>query len=393
MTRLTRYILREILTVFLLTLLGMTAVMMLVGVLQEATRHGLGLGPILQVLPYLLPNALRFAIPGTILFAVCSVYGRLSASRELIAIKSLGIHPMVAVWPALVLAFLLSVVAVWINDIAVSWGRQGVRKVFWRSFEQIAYGMLEARRSYSNDQFSITVMAVRGKTLIEPTITLRSTADGEPLVIKASEAELGFVPETGELDITMYNGRVMLGDKLSYRAPDVSHERIPLGVGVNDEDRSPSHLPLRQVPVESARQRRELRRLEQQYAADAAFQLAQGHVAVFAGPAWKKRFRARTAARERLFRLRTAPWRRWANGFSCFFFAMVGVPLAIRLRNADFWTSFGLCFLPILMLYYPLLAFSVDRAKAGDLPPYVVWLGNLVLCGVGLLLMRRVIRY
>ena len=253
--------------------------------------------------------------------------------------------------------------------------------------------MLEARRSYSNNQFSITVMAVRGKTLIEPTITLRSGADGEPLVIKASEAELGFLPETGELDIKMYNGRVMLGDKLSYRAPDVSHERIPLGVGVNDEDRSPSHLPLRQIPAESARQRDLLRRFEQQMASDAGFELARGRVASFATPTWQRRFRQRKSTEERLYKLHTAPWRRWANGFSCFFFAMVGIPLAIRLRNVDFWTSFGLCFLPILMIYYPLLAFSVDRAKAGDLPPYVVWLGNVVLCGIGLLLMRRVIRY
>ena len=78
---------------------------------------------------------------------------------------------------------------------------------------------------------------------------------------------------------------------------------------------------------------------------------------------------------------------------SCFFFVLVGVPLAIRMRNSDFWTSFGLCFLPILLVYYPLLAFGVDRAKAGDLPPYVVWLGNAVLCVAGVGLFRRVIRY
>ena len=90
---------------------------------------------------------------------------------------------------------------------------------------------------------------------------------------------------------------------------------------------------------------------------------------------------------------RAEPWRRWANGFSCFFFVLVGAPLAIRWRSADVWTSFGICFLPILCVYYPLLAFSVDRAKCGVLPPYAVWLGNVVLLVLGGWLLRRVIRY
>jgi lipopolysaccharide export system permease protein len=98
-------------------------------------------------------------------------------------------------------------------------------------------------------------------------------------------------------------------------------------------------------------------------------------------------------ARHRLFRLQTEPWRRWANGFSCFFFVVAGIPLAIRLRNSDVLTSFFLCFLPILLVYYPLLAFGVDRAKGGVLPPYTVWLGNVFLLLAGLWLLRKVLRY
>ena len=56
-------------------------------------------------------------------------------------------------------------------------------------------------------------------------------------------------------------------------------------------------------------------------------------------------------------------------------------------------TTFGVCFLPILILYYPLLAFAVDRAKCGALPPYTVWLGNIVLSLIGAWCLRRVIRH
>ena len=68
-------------------------------------------------------------------------------------------------------------------------------------------------------------------------------------------------------------------------------------------------------------------------------------------------------------------------------------PVAVRLRNSDVFTSFIMCFLPILGVYYPLLMFGIDRAKSGDLPPLCVWLGNLMLALAGFWQLRKVIRY
>jgi lipopolysaccharide export system permease protein len=94
-----------------------------------------------------------------------------------------------------------------------------------------------------------------------------------------------------------------------------------------------------------------------------------------------------------LHRLRTEPWRRWSSGFSCLCFVLVGAPLAIRKRTSDLMTTFGLCFGPILLLYYPFFAYGLDRAKSGELPPYTVWVANLVLATLGLWLIKKVVRY
>lgn len=67
--------------------------------------------------------------------------------------------------------------------------------------------------------------------------------------------------------------------------------------------------------------------------------------------------------------------------------------MAIRMKNSDALTSFFLCFGPILLVYYPLLAFGLDRAKSGNINPYAVWLANLALVVWGMWLLRRVIRY
>lgn len=71
---------------------------------------------------------------------------------------------------------------------------------------------------------------------------------------------------------------------------------------------------------------------------------------------------------------------------------MIGVPLAIRFRTSDFLTTFFLCFLPILIVYYPLLAFGIDAAKRGVLRPEIVWTGNLVVGACGAWLIHRATR-
>ncbi|MFP6650462.1 MAG: LptF/LptG family permease, partial [Pirellulaceae bacterium] len=108
---------------------------------------------------------------------------------------------------------------------------------------------------------------------------------------------------------------------------------------------------------------------------------------------WTERYKQLGWQNFKLNRLNTEIWRRWANGFSCLAFVLVGAGLAILLRTADIWTSFGLCFLPILIVYYPIMQFGVDRAKIGELPVYSVWIGNLVLFFFAALFLRKVNRY
>jgi lipopolysaccharide export system permease protein len=72
---------------------------------------------------------------------------------------------------------------------------------------------------------------------------------------------------------------------------------------------------------------------------------------------------------------------------------LIGAPVAVWLRQSEFIASFFICFLPILVVYYPLLAVSVDQAKDGAFPPYSVWAGNFLLSLAGAWLLRRINRY
>jgi lipopolysaccharide export system permease protein len=395
MRLITRYVLLELLKVFGVTLGVMTVLMLLVGAAQEAVLQGVGPAPLLKMMPYLLPNALRFAVPGTILFAACSVFGRMSSSNEITATKSLGISPMVLITPALVLSFVLSLVTVWLNDVAVSWGREGIHRVVLHSVEEIVYGMLRTQRSYSTNKFSINVMGVEGRKLVQPTVVFQAEDESPPITLTARQAEMFCNLQKNVLSIVLVDGAMEMEGKVSVRFRDSFEHEIPLTQATNKQEdtEGPSHLPLWRIPAELKEERWRIETLEKTMAAAAAFDMIGGDFDGLAGPYWKKGRDKVHIAAQRIHRLQTEPWRRWATGFSCFFFVMVGAPLAIRLRNSDLWTSFAICFLPILLVYYPLLALGVDRAKDGALPPYSVWLGNLILLLAGLWLMRKVKRY
>ncbi len=388
----TRYVLREVLQVFLVTLVALTALMVLIGAIKEAINQGLGIAQIVLLIPYLLPNALMFAVPGTILFSVAIVYGRMSSANEIVAIKSLGVNPLVVIWPTLFLAAVLSLTTVWLNDLAMSWGYRGMQRVVIDALEDIAYGTLRTHGSFSRPAFSATVKKVDGKKLIAPIFTLPA-GDHELIAIRAESAELRSNPGSGVLTVLLFNGTVD-GPDFHLEFPNQWYEKdIELAAGASLGGGSPSHLAVREIPEKLAEARTTVDETQRQMAARAGLQMLCGDFDGLAGGAWAAGAGALQQQKFRVYRMQTEPPRRWANGFSCLCFSLVGATMAIRRKNADALTSFFLCFLPILVVYYPFLFFGADRAKAGAINPNAVWLANAVLVVWGLWLLRRVVKY
>ena len=395
MRAITRYVMWELLKVFGFSLVCLTLLMVLVGVLQEAVRMNLSIGPTLRLLPYVLPNALAFAVPAAILFAVCMVYGRMAADNEVVAVKSLGISPAVLIMPSLALAFVLSLVAVWLNDVAFSWGYAGVQRVVLQSVEEIAYGMLRTQKSYANQRFSISVKGVEGRELIRPIMYFQANNDIPALTLTAAKAELESNLADNTLRLILFDCEWESGGGLHGVWPGRKVQEIPLTYASAREmkEMSPAHLPLRRIGGEIVNQERRIDEMQQSLAAEAGFDLVTGEFASLGEETWAPRRKELADARSRLHRLRTEPWRRWAAGFCCLAFVLIGAPVAIRLRRSDAMSTFGICFLPILLVYYPFLAYGLDRAKAGALPPYSVWAANLLCLLIGWWQIRKVLRY
>src|SRR5262249_765085 len=89
---------------------ALTGLLLLAGVIAEATRNGLGPAQILAAIPLLIPRTAPSTLPTTTLFATCMIYGRLAADNEILAMRAAGIHIRHAVWPALFLGVLTSII-------------------------------------------------------------------------------------------------------------------------------------------------------------------------------------------------------------------------------------------------------------------------------------------
>ena len=392
MSTLTRYLLREMMSILIVATTIIILLMVAVATGRELWEYSLPLEFSLRLFPYLLPDALRVALPVALLLAVVITLGRLAGYNELLAVKAAGISPGVVVGPILVVAFLLSLFSVWMNDLAASWGRQGIQKVVLSGAEEIIYTVLRTRHSFQQGRVAIQVRSVEGRTLIEPRVLLQGSNPQASVVIAAEEAELVGDPASGTLRLRLRRGTVEMGDRVRVQFPDEFEQEIRLSEKAESYRRRwPSQLALREIPAELARCRQELIACWQKLVASTrGSHPSAGEAAHSQAELLRQELQQEL---DRWYRLRTEPYRRWAAGFSCLCFALVGSGMALRLRYREVLTAFFLCFAPILVVYYPLLAWTVDAAKSGWLPPWGVWTGNLLLAAWGGVLLWQEFRH
>ena len=370
--------------VFVISSAGFVLLMLLLGLVEEARDRGIGPDIVIQLIPYMVPKALMFAMPATCLFSVCVVFGRMAAENELTAIASMGLSKSVVVMPAIILAFALSLFAVWLNDISFAWSFWGVDRVVTASMDKIIYGVLQQEGSFKTDDFSIEVAGVNERELIQPMLTF-NTSNNKGIRAIAASATLESNPDRHELLFTMHNGFVDAEGKASYRFDDYEQHAVPLKspekIAKAFDD--PAHLYLNQINDAIKKQSQGIDQMTQDDAVAAATQWICGDMVGLTSQVWQDRSEQLQEATYRHHRLHVVPHRRWANGFSCLAFAVIGIPIAMKLKAGNFATTFGICFLPILLIYYPLFMVGLNGAKQMTLPAYGAWLGNIVCLVIG----------
>lgn len=81
--------------------------------------------------------------------------------------------------------------------------------------------------------------------------------------------------------------------------------------------------------------------------------------------------------------------KRISSSFTCIAFILIGIPIGILAKNGNVLINFGISFLIVILVYYPLNVVGVIMSK-GTLPIVPsIWGANIILTIAGIILFRR----
>lgn len=394
-TILHRMIFLELARIFALSLLGITGILVMAGIVAEATQQGLGPAQVLAVIPLLIPSTLPYTIPATTLFATCLVYGRLAHDNEILAIKAAGINVLHVIFPGAFLGLLMSLgTMVMYMDLIPSTHR-ALRSRFLNDVEEYMYALLQKDRCIRQPgmNYAMWVKQVQGRRLREALFKRQDEKGNYDIIARAREAYLHVDMPNKKLIVTMRHGEVLGGESNRGYFEERDWD-VPLPDNLTSEYKP---RPRAMTWRELREQRSELLAEREQVSAEIALQTARSLMSncPLDLPQHIRNLKNILRRHEREINDVNAELNmRPAISFGCLFFVLIGCPVGIWFSKSDYLSAFITCFLPIVFLYYPLLLCSTNLAKDGKLPALLaLWLANGVMAVVSPVLYWNLLKH
>lgn len=391
-----RMVFWELVRVFFLALIALTGMLVMGGVVAEASQRGLGPVQLLMAIPLLIPSTLPYTLPATTLFATCVVYGRLAHDNEVLAIKAAGVHLWHVIWPSVLLGVLTSGVTIFLALDVIPTTHHELRTRFISDVEEFLYNQLkrEGCIRHSKINYTIYVQRVQGRKLLEALFMRRDAKDQHyDIIAWAREAELR---------VDVRQSKIFVHMRHCYISSDNGMDEGYVLDRVWPVELPPEFLPTNKSSaramtwLEIVEEIDKLKQDKQHLLDDIA-----SHQAVIntgAGPTHFEKHvrdqRQKVRQLDNLLRLMvTELHMRPALALGCLCFVLVGCPVGIWFSRNDYLSAFITCFLPIVVLYYPLMLCGINLAKLGRLNPWLaLWSANVLMAIIAMLLFRKLLR-
>jgi lipopolysaccharide export system permease protein len=239
--------------------------------------------------------------------------------------------------------------------------------------------------------YSITVMDMRGKTLIQPLLKYRPRGQVQPVTLQMDEARLQFDLEHQQVILHLVNTHFESAEFGGFMARP---ERIPFPFPQNLSTTKPRHMSIGGIENLRADTDRKIASTGCQHDIETAMALTLGDFDWLAGYESQAYQTQVEIGRHDLAKMNTEIHSRYAMSASCFFFVLLGAPYAVSQARQQFLTSFFLCFMPILLLYYPLAMLMMNLSKTSTVDPaWAMWVSNGLLLIAGLVVLRKVLKH
>ena len=387
-----RSVLRDLLRVFLSAIFVLTVLLVVMGVAGEAAKKGLGVKQILQITPWVIPSLLPYTIPATLLLTVCVVYGRMAGDHEISAIKAAGINVLAILLPSFVMGAILSLGTFILTDQFIPMGRAQIERIVTLAMEDIFLDLLRANNTYNDPAHGISINAshVVGRTLVDPVFRYR-LPNGEVATITARQATVKFDLRDQHVLLTLRDGHFETpgGDNMRF---DEEQQALPMPAPT-DTLKAPRNMTIDGIRREMEVLMREREEALQRQVIRSVLALSGGNFERLAAAELQPSAYQENLRIERHQKLRTEIHGRVALSCSCLFFVLIGSPFAVLQGKRQFLTNFALCFLPILVVYYPIVLLTMNLCRDGHLEPaWGMWIANAGLIVTAAVVIRKVLR-
>lgn len=359
MKTLNRYISKEIIGPFFLSLFVFTFVLLLdqiMKLVELVVSKGVGLIDIGMLFIYILPSFLTLTIPMSFLLAVLLAFGRLSSDSEITAIKASGVSLYTMMIPVSVLSLLAYGMTFYLTLYALPWGNQSFRvKVFEIVMGRASAGIKE--RIFNDDFDGIVLYADRlkdgGERMEGVMIYDQRSKDG--YAILAKEGGIVSDPKTMTVSIRLKNGEIHnAGEGFSYHKVAFSTYDLRINLKgsaskgqVSKGEREMTITELREKIKETKGRGGDYRPYE-----------IEVH-------------------------------KKFSIPFACIIFGLIGAPLGIQSRRSGRALGFSLS-LGIFLVYYVALTGGESLGEKGVVAPFLaMWGANIVFLALGLYLIVK----
>jgi lipopolysaccharide export system permease protein len=390
-----RLILRELSKVFFLSLVGITGILLMAGIIAEASQQGLSPAQVIAIIPLLIPSTLPYTIPATTLFATSVVYGRLAADNEILAIKAAGINMSMVIWPGILLGVIMSTVTMGLYYRIIPYTHGLMRSMFLNDVEDALYALLRKDHSINAPRltYAMWVRQVQERKLIYALFKRRDAKGNYDVIAWAREAELRVDMKNKQILLHMRNGLVLAEPTDNgYFENHTWEVPLPPNFGM-DRPLRPRDMTWQELLA----RRRAMQNAQQEIKAEIALTIAR--IATTQAPddlpthLDNLRVRLRHINGE-LWATESELYMRPALSIGCLCFILVGCPVGIWFSRSDYLSAFITCFLPIVFVYYPLMLCGTNFAKEGKFHPSVtIFAADVLVAVVGLELFRRLLKH
>lgn len=371
-----------------MALLTITIIFSLFIVMAEAMRQGLAPHEVVSIMPYLVPGSLPYTVPVALLFAVSVVYGRLAGDNEVTAIKSAGQSHWTVLGPALGLGVVLSGFLFVTSSEIIPRANNAFRRILFGTAEESLYRFLRKERQLDNPKipFTIHVSDVEDRRLINPLFKHRAASPPNPpnsfdLIVQAKSAVLQFDLEKQLVTIELEDAKTQ-GQSDQPFLLEINGKKVlqyPMPEAPAERDRRVQELTNGEIAAKQLEYQEKVDHERPRAAFETAIWIASGDIdridwtkvrsATTQHPWWKSKKNE----------LETEKHVRVALAAGAFFFVLLGAPVGIRFAKRDFLSAFLTCFVPIIVLYYPLVVAGINMGKEGVAPHGVVFVGDALL--------------